>query len=302
MRIFSREKTAVTPHTAGVLYLLSAAFLFTVHSWIIKVAKDYLDTWQIGFGRWLFGLVLVWFLAKASGINLFAAGNKRLLLIRGLVGTIGYLAIVYATQMIPISQSTVLFFACPMFAAINGMWLNKQAVSAMHWLYILGGFVGVVLVLEPGADGFDLHAAHFIALASAFFGGMAMALTRKLTSNNHSYTIFFYFCLVGVPVSAGPALNGISFIWPGWWIVTALLAASALGSLAQLLLNWGFKHVPAHVGAVILSSQVVLTAIVGVFMLNESLTWSMATGSCLILACGALLSRNKKTKPKARSG
>ena len=293
---FSLSKNPAAAQLNGLILLLSSSVLFTVHNWIIKVAKPYLNPWQIGFTRWVVGLIMVWLMAKAGGVDVFSKSNKKLLILRGIIGSIGYLGIVYATQEIPISQATVLFFVCPMFAALNGIWLNKQPIGPNQWIFIAGGFAGVVLVLEPGNAAFQLHPAHLIALGSAFCAGLSMAMMRKLASNTHPYTVFFFFCLVGMPISVGPALSGTTFSWPGWWVIGALLGSAVLGSGAQILLSHGFRFMPAHVGAVLLSSQVVFTAILGVVLLNEPLTWSMATGTCLVLGCGAMLSRKKKSR------
>jgi drug/metabolite transporter (DMT)-like permease len=283
----------------GAWLIIGAALLFTFQAWIIKEVKEVFDFWQLGFTRWVFGLVLVVILAKASGFSGLWGNQKRLLLVRALVSTGAYLCIVYATQVIPISQATVLFFACPMFAAIHGIWLNREPVNLAGWLYIMGGFAGVVLVLEPGGESFSLHTGHYVALASAFLGGFSMAMMRKLAANNHPYSLYFYFCLIGVPVSMAPALQNATFIWPGWWMVGLILMSALLASVGQLMINQAFKSVPAHVGGVLLSSQVVFTAILGVVFLHEPITWPLALGACLILGCGAMLSRRKKPKYQA---
>ena len=296
MQFFSQNKPVSSAPGVGALIIITAAALFAVHIWIIKTAKDFLDAWQVGYGRWMVGIIMVLILSGSGGFRRLWRGNKRLLIIRGLVGTCSYLCMVYANLLIPISQATVLFFVCPMFAAVMSIWMNKQPVRPIDWLFIAGGFFGVVFVLDPGEQAFHLQTGHLVALAASFFAGMAMSLMRALASDNHPYTVYFWFCLIGAPIVMGPAIHSTAVFWPGWWAIGALLAAAVLGSLGQLMINQGFKYVPAHVGAVLLSSQVVFTAVLGVFFLNEPFTWSLVVGTALILGCGAALSQKKKPK------
>ena len=297
MSVLKNKGNSFSSPAWGVLFLLGTSLFFTVHSWLIKEVKGYLDFWQLGLARWAVGLILLWVMAKASGFHGFRGQRKSVLILRGLSGTLGYLLSVISLQLIPISQATVLFFTCPMFAAINGIWVNRQPVAFKDWFFIVAGFGGVIMVLEPGAEGFSLESGHYIMLASAFFASLSMNFTRNLAVSDHPYTIYFYFCLVGGATSFVPAISHSDFsVFPGWWVLGCLAGASVLTSLGQVMMNVGLKSIPAHTGAVLMSSQVVFTAIVGVVFLNENLTWSLVLGSCLILGGGAMLSRKKKSK------
>ena len=281
----------------GVFFLLGTSLFFTGNSWLIKEVKNSLDFWQLGLARWGVGLILLWVMAKASGFHNFRGQRRSILILRGLTGTVGYLLSVASLQLIPISQATVLFFTCPMFAAINGIWVNQQPITFKDCLFIVVGFAGVITVLQPAAKGFSLQSGHYIMLVSAFFASISMNLTRKLAAGDHPYTIYFYFCLVGGATSFVPAMSHSDFsAFPGWWVLGCLAGASVLTSLGQVMMNVGLKSIPAHTGAVLMSSQVVFTAIVGVVFLDEKLTWTLVLGSCLILGGGAMLSHKKKSK------
>ena len=283
----------------GAIFLFSCALLFSLYSWIVKAYRDLVTTWDVGFFRWFLGAVFIYSLYKTRVISNLWGKHKLLIASRGLVSTITFLCITAATQMIPISQATVLFFSSTMFAALNGIWLNGRKINLLEGLLVLGGFAGVVLVLDPARANFELGLGHLLALGAAFGMGLSLALVRRLSSDNSPFTLYFYFCLAGVPVSAWPCMENIDVSWLHNGALPVLLALTVLATAGQLVMNQGMRYVPAHTGAVLLSSQVVFSAIIGVVFLDEELTWSLLSGSLLILTCGGFLSRNNRKTARA---
>ena len=283
----------------GILCLFFSAAVFSIYGWIVKANKELVTTWDVGFFRWLLGAVVIYSLFKSGRLSNLWGKHKFLIAARGLVSTITFLCITAATQMIPLSQSTVLFFSCTMFAALNGIWLNSRKVYPLEWLLVLGGFAGVVLVLNPNGASFELGLGHFLALGAAFGMGLSLAMVRRLSADNSPFTLYFYFCLAGVPVSAWPAVQNIDMSWLHNGALPVLLATAVFSSMGQLSVNHGMRFVPAHTGAVLLSSQVVFSAIIGVAFFDEELTWSLISGAVLILTCGGFLSRKSKKAPRS---
>lgn len=277
----------------GVSLLLMASFMFTAISLIVKITASTLGPWEIGFARFMFGLIFTLLAARAW--KRFIWGQQRLLLaIRGIVSTISFVCLVSSIQMVPLSQATVLFFLFPMFAAIHGLWLNRDPVPFMDWIFILGGFCGAVLVSWSGSLSNGLEWGHLVALCGAMTAGLALAMVRRLRTTNNSFTLYFYFCLIGTPCCLAPILGGHQWRWPGVFPMAALLVTAILGLVAQLMMNEGVKDVPAHTGGMVLSTQVIFASFAGTVFLGEAMTWRIFLGSVLVVGSGALLSLPKK--------
>ena len=152
-----------------------------------------------------------------------------------------YLCFISSLQALPVSQATVLFFVCPIFTAILGIWINKESVAPQEWLLILLGILGVALVLRPDGSQFHLGLGHVLALSAAVFAGLSITLIRKLASNNGTFTLYLYFCLAGTLISITPASSNLVSAWSSWQVALSLLLAVLSASAGQLLLNQGMK-------------------------------------------------------------
>ncbi|EFK06104.1 putative membrane protein [delta proteobacterium NaphS2] len=277
----------------GVSLLLMASLMFTAISLIVKITASTLGPWEIGFARFLFGLIFTLLAARAW--KRFIWGQHRLLLIvRGIVSTISFVCLVSSIQMVPLSQATVLFFLFPMFAAIHGLWLNRDPVPFMDWVFILGGFCGALLVSWSGALSNGFEPGHLVALCGAMTAGLALAMVRKLRTTNNPFTLYFYFCLIGTPCCLAPILRNHQWHLPSLVPMAALFVTAILGLAAQLMMNEGVKDVPAHTGGMLLSTQVIFASFAGVVFLGEAMTWRIFLGSVLVVGSGALLSLPKK--------
>jgi drug/metabolite transporter (DMT)-like permease len=281
----------------GAALLVLSALIFTLHTVLVRQVQQVLSSWDIGFVRWVLGAFFILLFARLLGAKNIWGNNRRLLATRGIVSSMAYLCFISSLQFIPISASTVLFFTCPMFAAIFGLFINGQKIQPLDWLFVLGGFVGVTLVVQPEAGGLDLNWGHMFGISGGVLAGLSISLVRRLRNDNSSFTIYLYFCLVGAGITLLPSMGHMPEVMPAWPMLLTLLAVVLSSTTGQLLLNQGMKNTPAHTGAVLLSSQVVFTTVVGVVFLGESMTWTLVLGSILVLGCGGMLSRKKKTVP-----
>jgi drug/metabolite transporter (DMT)-like permease len=111
----------------GPLLMLAAAFLFSVMDVLINLTGPAFRTWDIAFYRFGFGLVILIGILGWKG-NPFKTDNLKLMMIRGISGSLAFLSLVTAIQLIPISTAIVLFFSFPAFAALF------KAKSSVSWV------------------------------------------------------------------------------------------------------------------------------------------------------------------------
>jgi drug/metabolite transporter (DMT)-like permease len=103
--------------SGGAVWILLAPLFYAGMSTSSKLAASYLSVWQIGVGRFIFGLAVVPIIVRALKLNLW--GRQRFLLtLRGLCGSAAFLLLVAAFQRIPLSQAMVLFYLYPAFTAL----------------------------------------------------------------------------------------------------------------------------------------------------------------------------------------
>lgn len=282
--------TALRSTPGALIWVILAPLFYAALSVSAKLAGEYLSVWQVGLGRFIFGLLLVPFIVKALGLSLL--GQQRFLLIaRGLCGSVAFLLLVAAFQRIPLSLAMVLFYLYPAFTAILSPWVTGEPTVKIAWLFICGAFMGTSLILWPHEASASLNLGHLFAVVASVLCAFTLLLVRRLGRENNIYTLFFYLCLTGVLASLGPLMVQDLPILPGSaaaWVTVAAVAVFSVG--AQLTINQALIRIPATIVSVIMTVEVPLVASFGVLYLGEPLGWRLIIGASLIFGCGVGLS------------
>jgi drug/metabolite transporter (DMT)-like permease len=251
-----------------------------------KLAGIHLSVWQIGVGRFGFGLLVIPVIIKALRLNLW--GKKRFLLtVRGLCGAIAFLFLIAAFQRISLSLAMILFYLYPAFTALLSPWVTGEPTAKVAWPFICGAFIGTSLILWPFEVSGALDLGHLFAALASVLCALTLLLVRRLGRENNIYTLFFYLCLAGTIASLGPLLLQESPILPGGtapWIGIAAVAIFSIG--AQLSINQALIRIPAPKVSVMMTAEVPLAACFGILYLGEPLSWRLIVGASLIFCCG----------------
>ena len=279
--------------------MLVSAFFFALVGVGIKLAGTQVGVWQISFYRAVVGIILM--LAMAAGFKKSLVGpNIRLLSLRGLSGTMGFLAMIMALRQIPLAEVMVLFYLFPCFAALFSPWVNQERVPKGDWLFIALAFAGTLVVMGPGG-GVVLKMGHLFALFVSVMAGLNTSLVRRLSSQHSPYAIYLFFCLAAAVVSFWPLAAGVESLIPSGMGAVYLAGIGIVATIGQVLMNQGFFYLPATEGGVVLMSQVVIAAAWGVVFFGEPLTWRLGLGGGLIMVGGAFLNRANRRR-EARDG
>ena len=282
---------------AGPLFMLAAALLFTLHTLLIKLIGPDFTAWHIGFFRFSGGLILLLAVFGRHG-NPFRGNNPRLLIIRGCVGTAAFIAIVSAIRILPISTALVIFYAFPAFSAIFSFLIYGERLGTLETGCIVMAVIGVCILFDLGPGGGIF--GHVLAILGSMLGGLTVTLIQALRKNNGPVIIYLYFCTVGAIITLPNFI--MRPVFPAtsleWMMILGIIFASAT---AQILMNQGFFYCKGWEGGVFMSSEVVFTAIVGIFYLGDPVTLKFWAGGLMIFGSVVALNRLKAEKGKRRS-
>jgi drug/metabolite transporter (DMT)-like permease len=220
----------------GVYYMMLATFVFAVMNVAVKWL-GHIPAIEIIFFRSLVSLVMSGVALKSKGIYLFG-NNKKVLLIRGVAGSLGLILFFTAIQQIPLASAVTLMFLSPIFTAILGIWIVKESVKWLQWVFFAVSFGGIMVI-----QGFDARVSGLMALVGiggAFFSGIAYNMIRKLKKTEHPLVIIFYFPLVTLPLT----LVYLSFDWvtPVGWDWAVLLLVGVLTQIAQYFMTRAYQE------------------------------------------------------------
>lgn len=275
---------------AGPLFMLSAAFLFTVLNLLVKLLGPEYSVWHIGFFRFFGGVVVLWMIFGRLR-NPFKGNNVRLLIIRGCTGSVAFVSIVTAIRLLPVSTALVIFYSYPAFAAVFSFLLYKERIGLAETVCIALVMLGIGVLLD-----FRLAGGLFgqvMALVGGVFAGLTVTLIKELREKNGPVIIYFYFCVMGTLVTfPGFGMHPILPSSPMAW--TMILGIIFVSLAAQILMNQGFYYCRGWEGGVLMSAEVVFTAVAGIIFLSDPTSLRFWIGGLMIFGSVLALNRLKE--------
>ena len=274
---------------AGPLLMLAAALVFTVLNILVKTLRPEYTVWHIGFFRFFGGMLILVSIFSFKG-NPYKGNNIRLLIIRGCVGSIAFTSLITAIRLLPVSTALVIFYSYPAFSAISAFLIYKERISLAGMFSIAVMIVGVAVLFDYHPGGGAL--GQTMAIVGSVFAGLTVTLIRSLRQTNGPVIIYLYFCTMGSLVTFPGFISNpiipITFV-EGLMVLGIILTSV----MAQLLMNQGFLYCKGWEGGVLMSTEVIFTALVGIIFLSDPATFKFWIGGLLILGSGLMLSRGK---------
>jgi drug/metabolite transporter (DMT)-like permease len=225
----------------GALWMIASGIVFSAQGAIVKLLGMRLDSFEIAFFRCVFGFLVVLPFVFRGGTALFLTGRPGLHVVRALVGVSGMFCGMYALTRLPLADATAISFAKPLFAVVLAATFLGELVGWRRWTATAAGFVGVVVIVRPGTQTFEL--AHVAALLGAFLIADVIVLVKKLQGSEKNATIMAYFGIVTSIASLGPAL----LVWqtPTWSELALLAGIGASASTGQWMALKAFRAAEA---------------------------------------------------------
>lgn len=269
-------------HTRAVLFLLSAAILWSTAGFTIKYIQ--------------------WNALAISGVRSAIAALVFLVVFRNMkisgswlqiVAALAYAAtvsmFVVANKMTTAANAILLQYTAPVYVALLGAWLLKEKTTLRDWLTIGAVLAGMLLFfLEKMTPG-NMW-GNFFALASGFTFALFIVLLRKQKDESPAAAVFLGNIItfaIGLPFMFDdiPAFSG--------WMALLFLGVFQLGS-SYVLYTMAIPHVTAMEAILIPLIEPVLNPIWVFLLMGEIPAWSAILGGFVILA--AVTFRNLKGK------
>ena len=279
---------------ARVLVLSSLAFsLMTV---CVKQLGGRIPVSEIVLVRSVVSIALTGTAMALGGINPLGS-NRRLLLLRGICGSIALLCFFEAITSLPLASATVLQYTYPTFTAGAAWLLLGERLRRRIGIAVVLGWIGVVMVIQPewlGAGQIGLATQPVMAaLGGALFTALAYVCVRRLSTNEHPLVIILYFPLVSIPLTLPMVIqNGV---WPVGLDWLWLLGVGVLTQLGQIWVTKGLSCLPAARATSLNYVQVVFAASWGWIWLNESITAFTCMGAALVLSASFISLSSRQT-------
>jgi drug/metabolite transporter (DMT)-like permease len=278
----------------GFLYMFMSICGFSLMDVIVKWSVDY-PIGQILFFRGFFGIVFYFFVIPRNRLhNFYITKRPGLHLLRCISGLIALVAIFIALRELPLATVVSISFAAPIFTTIFSIFLLSEKVGVYRWLAVLIGFIGILVITEPGIS--DLNVYYIFPIIFCLGLSYVAITLRQLTTTEPVWLISFYFSL---------AITLLSFLTiPSGWVMPnlnhfiILSLIGIFGGVSNLWLSQSYKYSEVSLVTPLKYLALVFAIIFGYFIWDEIPTVKTLAGASLVIISTLIIFRREIYKKK----
>lgn len=277
----------------GIILMVLSMGAFSIADTFIKLASGAVEPAQVMFLMMAGGAIMFCTMAKMQGARLL---DRRILapifLVRYLSEVVAMVGMVMALAHVPLSAVGAIIQATPLLVALGAVLFLGENVSWRRWSTIVLGFVGVLLIVQPGAKGFDALALWAVL---AMVGLSVRDLTtRMMPPDMASTSLAAYSAIAALPFAmVWILLDGHAFLPPeADWIM--LVSIVLFGSLGYLLLTASIRSTSISVVTPFRYARLLFMLILGVMVFDERPGYLMLVGAALIVVSGLYMMRRER--------
>ena len=281
----------------GFFYMFISVCAFSLMDVIVKWSDDY-PVGQVLFFRGFCGIIPILFLIpKDRYFDFYKTARPLLHFKRCLAGLIALVSIFIALRNLPLATVVSITFAAPIFTTIFSIFLLNEKVGLYRWLAVLVGFIGIIIISEPGFSSLNLYYIYPIIFCLGL-SYVAIAI-RKLSSTEPVWLISFFFSFSIM------LLSFLSFYQN--WILPSLIdlfllsLIGILGGLANLWLSQSYKLSEVSLVTPLKYLALVFAIIFGYFIWDEVPTFKTLLGAGLVILSSFIIFRRELVLKKRLS-
>jgi len=281
----------------AALLMAASAMLFGAMAIVIRLASKQLHAFEIAFFRNLLGATFALPLLWRHGLGLLHTDKLGFYVLRCAIGIVSMLAGFWAIVHLPLAQAIALSYSTPLFVTIGAVLFLGEVVRIRRWSAVLVGFLGVLVIVRPGAAAFSL-ASLVPLLAAAMSGSVAISI-KYLSRTERPDAIVLLTSLLWVPLSLGPAAfvwqrpQGITWLW--------LVLAGFFGTTAHMCWTRALRLGEVSALTPLSFLQLPVVALAGYALFGEQIDAWTLTGAGIILASNLYIAQREAALARRRA-
>jgi len=277
-----------SPQPATSVPLGSALMLLGVVSMVgldvsVKWLLQSYSLSQVVFLRCVFSVLFIFLYGLSQG-GLAVLRTNRLAwhLLRSILMAGTMFAFFHALRSIPLADAFTFAFTAPLIVTALSKPFLGEPVGPWRWAGVITGFIGVLIVLQPGVA--VVHPAALMALGGAVLYAVLSLTARKLSTTETTVSLSIY--LFPIPLLAGAAVSLGEWISVDRldWLVFAL--SGLFGGMGFVCINGAFRRAPAAILVPFEYTALIWAAAVGYLLWGEVPARTTWLGAAFITASG----------------
>ncbi|KQV62286.1 MULTISPECIES: DMT family transporter [unclassified Caulobacter] len=259
----------LTPNLRGALWMLASAVGFTAMTTLIKFLGPGYPAALQTFYRQLAGVLVLLPLIARDWRGAFRTTRPGILIFRSSAGVLALIMGFYAYQKLPLADANALSFTRTLWLVPLAAFVLREPIGPLRIGAALVGFLGVLIMLRPGAGGMGAWIGwpQACALISAFLFALTITGMKVMTRDHRPFVLLVYAAVLGLIFALPPAL--FVWRWPTWPDLGLLAAMGVIGTLTQGAYIKGMEAGEAAVMAPIDYTRLVFAVGAGLLLFHE---------------------------------
>jgi drug/metabolite transporter (DMT)-like permease len=270
----------------GILYMVGATVIFVSVNGVVKWEVALYPVGEVMFARTVFAL-LACCLLSLPRTGLAALRTERLgdHVKRGASQFCSQMCLALAFKLMPLAGAIAISFSAPLFTTLLSALLLKETVGVHRWAALVVGFLGVLLVTEPGAGSLQMGAA--FALGNAILFSTVTIAVRRMSATESTATLTIY--QLGVITILMACLLPFGFVLPTGQDALILALGGLANGVAQYWWTKALQLAPASAVVPFHYMSMVWAMIIGFAVWGDTPSIHLLVGSGIVVASGLYL-------------
>jgi drug/metabolite transporter (DMT)-like permease len=280
----------------GIVCAVFGMFAIAVMDGLAKHLVASYPVGQVAFARHLLALLpltlLIW---HEGGFKALRTRHPGLHILRGLLLTGGSVSFFLGLRYLGLAEATVLAFAAPLFITAFSLPLLGEPTGPHRWAAVIIGFLGVLIVVRPGAAA--MSPAALLPLFAALCYALGMIATRRLSRSDGVAAIAIFGNLTTIAATSG--LLALGWKTPALGDLWAFAIMGLLGGSITFFMTLAYRLAPAAVVAPFDYTALVWAAAIGWLVWREVPDGFVWLGAAVIIASGLYILYRETRGPRS---
>ena len=269
--------------------MLMSVCAFSIMDIIVKWSEAY-PLGQVLFFRGFFGVILYFIIMPRERIkDFYLTKRPGLHFLRCMSGLIALVAIFIALRNLPLATVVSISFAAPIFTTIFSIFLLSEKVGMFRWIAVLVGFIGIIIITEPGFSSFNIYFIYPIIFCLGL-SYVAIAI-RQLSTTEPVWLISLYFSIAITLASLFTLPYG--WVIPNFGDLILLMLIGVFGGVANLWLGQSYKLAEVSLVSPLKYLALVFAIAFGYFIWGEIPSFKTLLGAALVIISSIIIFRRE---------
>jgi drug/metabolite transporter (DMT)-like permease len=274
----------------GILLMTLGMLSLSINDIIYKNLTMNFPVWEAVFFRAFSGSIISLYLVYHSGINSIKTKKPVRHFVRAFSAVGCVVLYIFGIKYLLLSENIAIAHSAPIIAALLAVPILGEKIGMHRMLAITIGFVGVLVIIKPGTDLFQLKS--LLPIGSALFMASVYLTTRSLMNTESSTSIVFYysFALLFTSLIFFPS----DFVIPDIFNLILALSLGIMGSMGHFFMSQAARHADVAVTSPFEYSSFIFVGLMGYFFFYEIPSNSVILGGILIIISGVYVAYRER--------